>query len=660
MGTQFKAALFLLFFYSVLAKQNQLSSNLEHQDLLNLRSSLGIRARDWPRKSDPCSNWTGIGCTNGKVTSIKLTGLRRSHKGSLFPQFAVDSLANFTQLTSFNSSGFILLGPIPDWFGQRLTQLKELDLSSSSILGSLPPSLGSLSKLNSLSLSSNSITGSLNQRSSEDCRKFYADRGLVFVNGGTNGTSQTPAERPSKRGHTRLLIMVGVFGGLGVLMLLALAILLFLKICYRGNSNERCNSNVSPVVEGDNQAPVKFSSEISGSVESFTYEQILQSTSNFNETNLIKHGYTGDIFRGILEGVVPIVIKKVSLLQSEKESYKLELDLLNWITHHRFVPLLGHCLEPENEKFLVYKYMRNGDLFSLLSRDRDIEDENRQSLDWITRLKIAIGTAEGLTYLHHECNPPLVHRDVQASSILLDDRFEVRLGSLSEVCAQEGDNHNLITKIFRMPKNPEGDTAESSFTSCTYDVYCFGKVLLELVTGKVGISQSDDASTKEWLDKFLPFITIREKELVANIVDPSLILDEDLLEEMWAVAIVAKACLHPRPSKRPEMRRVLKALENPFKVVREGSFNSTRLQTTSLRRSWSAAFLGSWHHSSQDSLNASGQTSKEGMNYLKQSGRVGSHSHSSGNEHSSSCKRSSSEIFPEPQETLDIERQDMN
>ncbi|MCE7766740.1 hypothetical protein GQL56_29380, partial [Pseudomonas putida] len=62
MGTQFKAAFFLLFFYAVLAKQNQLSSSLEHQDLLNLRSSLGIRARDWPRKSDPCSNWTGIGC----------------------------------------------------------------------------------------------------------------------------------------------------------------------------------------------------------------------------------------------------------------------------------------------------------------------------------------------------------------------------------------------------------------------------------------------------------------------------------------------------------------------------------------------------------------------------------------------------------------------
>ncbi|KAJ8539491.1 hypothetical protein K7X08_013743 [Anisodus acutangulus] len=888
MATQFKVVLLFFFFYSVLAKQIQLNSTLEHKALLDLRSSLGIKAKYWPRKSDPCTNWTGIQCNNGKVVALKLTGLQRSHQGNLSPQFAVDSLASFTHLTSFNSSGFFLPGPIPEFFGQKLNNLEVLDLSSSSILGSLPTSLGSLSNLDFLSLFNNSITGtvpielgklsslrvlnlswnsltgsipstfadiknlsvldlssnflsgpipvefgsflgleflnlsnnslsslipaeisnlsqlvvldlgynylsgslpedlsrlrnlskllignnelegalpstlfsnvsqleyinlswnrfegeipnvllslshlrildisgnnftgvvlnftyfsannasynlsnnlffgnvtydirnfqsidmsnnyfqglapdkfgirvvsncftgSLNQKSSEDCGKFYADRGLVFV----NGTSETPVQRASRHGHTRLLIMVGVFGGVGVLMLMALVILLFLKICYRGNSNERGTSNVSPVVEGDNNraAQEKFSSDISGSIESFTYDQILQATSNFNETNLIKNGHTGDIFRGILEGGVTVVIKKVNV---EKESYKLELDLLNWTTHHRLVPFLGHCLEHENEKFLVYKYMPNGDLFNLLSRDTDLADKNQQSLDWITRLKIATGAAEGLVYLHHECNPPLVHRDIQASSLLLDDKFEVRLGSLSDVCAQEGDSHNLITKFFRTAKNPDGDPAGSSFTSCTYDVYCFGKVLLELVTGNVGISHLDDASTKEWLDKFLPFITIRNKELVAKIVDPSLIVDDDLLEEMWAVAIVAKACLHPRDSRRPEMRRVLKALENPFKVVREGSFNSRRLRTTSSRRSWSVAFLGSWHYSSQDTTNASGgQTSKEISMNLKQAGRVRSHSLSSGNiEHSSSCKRSSSEIFPEPQETIDIERQDTN
>ncbi|KAH0736409.1 hypothetical protein KY285_012116 [Solanum tuberosum] len=880
---------FFLFFYSVLSNQ---ISNLEHKALLDLRSSLHIRAKNWPRKSNPCTNWTGIHCNNDKVVGIELTGLRRIHKGNMSPQFAVDSLVNFTHLTSFNSSGFVLSGPIPDWFGQKLTQLKQLDLSSSSILGSLPTSLGSLSNLDFLSLFNNSITGTvplelgklsslrvlnlswnsftgeipssvsdiknlsvldlssnflsgqipvefgsflglellnlsnnslssyipseisnlsalveldlgynylsgslpegffrmrnlskllvgnnelegalsstlftsndsvleyinlswnrfegkvpdvlwslsdhlrvldisgnnftgvvsnstyfsvtgasynlsnnlfygnvtfdvrsfqsidlsknyfqglapdksgvrvmdncfaglLNQRSLDDCSKFYADRGLVFVDSGI----LTPVQRASKGGHKRLFIMVGVFGGVGVLMLMALVILLFWKVCYRGNSNERGISNASPVVEGgNNQAPVKFSRVTSGSIESFTYDQILKATSNFNETDLIKNGHTGDVFRGILEGGVTVVIKKVNVHHIEKETYKLELDLLNWTTHHRLVPFLGHCLDHENEKFLVYKYMPNGDLFNLLARDTDLEDENGQSLDWITRLKIATGAAEGLVYLHHECNPPLVHRDVQASSILLDDKFEVRLGSLSDVCAQEGDSQNLITKFFRTTKNPEGEPAGSSFTSCsTYDVYCFGKVLLELVTGKVGVSHLDDASTKEWLDKLLPFITIREKELVSKIVDPSLIIDDDLLEEMWAVAIVAKACLHPRPSRRPEMRRVLKALENPFKVVREGSFNSIRLRNTSSRRSWSAAFLGSWNHSSQDSINASGQISKEaGMN-LKQSGRVGlSHSISSGNEHSSSCKRSSSEIFPEPQDTLDRERQDMS
>lgn len=191
-------------------------------------------------------------------------------------------------------------------------------------------------------------------------------------------------------------------------------------------------------------------------------------------------------------------------------------------------------------------------------------------------------------------------------------------------------------------------------STCAYDVYCFGKVLLELVTGKVGISKPDDNSTKEWLDRTLPFISISEREKVAGIVDQSMIVDEDLLEEVWAVAVVAKSCLNPRPSRRPIMRHVLKALENPFKVVRQ-DFSSGKLRTASSRRSWTSAFFGSWRHSSSDSTNAS-QGSKEGTSGVKQTSRLGSHS--SGNEHSSSRNKSSSEIFPEPVESHDLERQD--
>eukprot|EP00268_Persea_americana_P061861 TRINITY_DN7871_c0_g1_i1.p1 TRINITY_DN7871_c0_g1~~TRINITY_DN7871_c0_g1_i1.p1 ORF type:complete len:211 (+),score=41.66 TRINITY_DN7871_c0_g1_i1:1884-2516(+) len=195
----------------------------------------------------------------------------------------------------------------------------------------------------------------------------------------------------------------------------------------------------------------------------------------------------------------------------------------------------------------------------------------------------------------------------------------------------------------------------SPSASCAYDVYCLGKVLLELVTGKLGISGSNDASTNEWLEDVLPYINAYEKELVTKIVDPSLIVDEDLLEEVWAMAIVAKTCLNPRPTKRPLARYILKALENPLKVVREETTSSARLRTTSSRGSWNAAFFGSWRHSSSDIVALPG-SNREGGGF-KPSGGGGSQGNGPGGEMSSSHKRLSKEIFPEPA-AQDIERPD--
>ena len=185
-------------------------------------------------------------------------------------------------------------------------------------------------------------------------------------------------------------------------------------------------------------------------------------------------------------------------------------------------------------------------------------------------------------------------------------------------------------------------------------MYCLGKVLLELVTGKVGICTTSDADSQQWLDSNLPFISIYEKELVNKIVDQSLIVDEDLLEEVWAVAVVAKSCLNPKASRRPSMRHVVKALENPFKVVRDENFSSGNLRRGSSRQSWTAALFGSWHHSSSGSSNMSSQTNKEIIGGLRQAERVGSRG-SGTNDHSSSHKRSSSEVFPHPLDMQDAE-----
>lgn len=185
-----------------------------------------------------------------------------------------------------------------------------------------------------------------------------------------------------------------------------------------------------------------------------------------------------------------------------------------------------------------------------------------------------------------------------------------------------------------------------------------GKVLLELVTGKLGISGSNDANTNEWLEDVLPYINAYEKELMMKIVDPSLILDEDLLEEVWAMAIVAKTCLNPKPMKRPLARYILKALENPLKIVREETISSARLRTTSSRGSWNAAFFGSWRHSSSEIVALPG-SNREGSSGLKPPGAGGSQGIGQGGEMSSSHKRLSKEIFPEPAAAAeDIEKPD--
>ncbi|XP_057965711.1 probable LRR receptor-like serine/threonine-protein kinase At2g16250 [Malania oleifera] len=872
----------------------QLTLPIERAALLQLRSSLGLRSKEWPRKADPCSRWIGVQCRDGRVVGINISGFRRTRVGAQNPQFSVDALANLTRLESFNSSMFALPGSIPDWFGQRLLALQVLDLRSCSLIGAIPPSLGNLTNLTTLFLSDNSLTGIIplslgqlfrlsvldlsansltgsippmfsflrnlsfvdissnfllgpippiigtlsslrflnlsnnslsspvppqlgdlrslvdldlssnslsgtlpadlrglrnlqkmvignnilsgplpdnlftsltrlqfialsgnnisgvfpnmlwsmpelrfldisnnnftgnlpnisletnvtvavfnlsgnmfygnltlvlsrfsfidlsknyfegrvsdyaptnasldrnclqsvsNQRTLEECVSFYAERGLTFDNFGRQNDTQLPRSTAPGKSHKKLIILVSVLGGVGLILLLVVVLLLLFICCRRKGVTNQRGIGVGPVPTRGNPPSSGLPINFSSLGESFTYQQLILATGDFSDTNLIKHGHSGDLFRGILENGIPVVIKRIDLHSVEKEAYLSELEFFSKVSHIRLVPLLGHCLENDSLKFLVYKHMPNGDLSNSLYRKNNLEDDSLQSLDWITRLKIAIGAAEGLSYLHHECTPPLVHRDVQASSILLDDKFEVRLGSLSEVCAQEGDSHqNVITRFLRLPQTSEQGPSGSPTAICAYDVYCFGKVLLELVTGKMGISASSDASVKEWLDQTLPYISVYDKELVTKIVDPSLIIDEDLLEEVWAMAIVAWSCLNPKPSRRPLMRYIVKALENPLKVVREENTGSGRLRTTSSRGSWNAALFGSWRQSSLDSaaIPATPGNKAEAGSSLKLPGTNGSQGsgHNGGTDHSSSQRRQSREVAPEPSDVHDVE-----
>ncbi|KAF8674351.1 hypothetical protein HU200_048181 [Digitaria exilis] len=558
-------------------------------------------------------------------------------------------------------SGNLFYGNVPDAFRRLFARVLLANISGNYYDGKLSVSDGGGG--GNVSSELNCFLDVPGQRTQADCQQFYARLGLPY-DGPVNPPAPQPAPAPArKKKHKNLkYILIGAIGG-GFLLVAAIAAIVFCFVCSgRRRRIDQRESGASPSAPsgvsatgvvpatggGGTQSPA-LPANTAKVGDSFAYDQLANATSDFGEERLIKHGHSGDLYHGVLQDGTAVVVKRITARVARKDAYLAELDLFAKGLHERLVPFLGHCLDEEEEKVLVYRFVRNGDLSSALHRKSREEDEGMQSLDWIKRLKIATGVAEALCYLHHECTPPMVHRDVQASSVLLDDKFDVRLGSLSAVCPQEGEGHqNVITKLLRFSSTADQGSSGSPSATCSYDVYCFGKVLLELVTGRLGISASNDAATSEWLDTTLRYVNIYEKELMSKIIDPTLIIDEDHLEEVWAMAIVAKSCLNPRSSKRPPMKYILKALENPLKVVREDNGSSSaRLRATSSRGSWNAALFGSWRQSSDI-----GPSRDD--NILKRSGTIKSSGGSNG-DHSSSRRRQSKEIFPEPSGSHDTE-----
>ncbi|CAM6085788.1 unnamed protein product [Calypogeia fissa] len=545
------------------------------------------------------------------------------------------SFGSLVHLVNLNFSLNILTGLLPPgWDGLQF--LASADMSFNAFYGPLPPDLLALPLLNMLNVSDNFFNDSVpnvlpnntnikkncldnvpKQHLLRSCAKFYSGLGVavpaavpVFspaplgLGGGLPFPSATPpagsqgGNSNSKKGPDKHLVplFAGVGGGLGLILVVGV-----LAFCV--HKMERKDSTQARAVNGD----AGFGTGGAGIIvsrlgEPFTYAQLQQATKKFHSSNMITSGQSGDLYKGLLERGQTVVIKRIDTTKFRKDSYVPELEVYGKASHSRLVSLVGYCLERDDEKLLVYKYMPNGDLASALhTKGSPGPGDVLRSLDWITRLKVAIGAAEALAYLHHECTPPLVHRDIKASSILLDDKFEVKLGSLSEVRCQDGDSHpGLIRRLLGLSQSSDqGLHAGQSVASCAQDVYNYGKVLLELVSGKLGISGTSDPRTDAWLEWAVPLIDPHDKESLPKLVDPSLIVDEDLLEEVWAVAIIAKACLNPKHQKRPSMRHVQKALENPHKVVRQDfQFGEALATRTSSHSSWNEALFGSWRHSS--------------------------------------------------------------
>ncbi|XP_054818570.1 senescence-induced receptor-like serine/threonine-protein kinase isoform X3 [Prosopis cineraria] len=281
----------------------------------------------------------------------------------------------------------------------------------------------------------------------------------------------------------------------------------------------------------------------------FSYSQVLDITDNLK--TLIGEGGFGKVYLGTLEDGSQVAVKLLS--PSSKQGYKefqSEAQLLAVIHHRNLVSLVGYCYE-NNIKALIYEYVDNGDLRQLLEKNSNV-------LKWNQRLQVAIDTAKGLEYLHTGCHTPIIHRDLKPSNILLNKFMVAKIADfgLSRAFTNEGDSY-LSTQPAGTLGYIDPEFQRSGQLNKESDIYSFGMILLQLITGRPPIKRSGPRTNTFILDWIQPKIECGD---IQGIVDPRLAREFYVTSTSKAIE-VAMSCVLPTPSQRPEISYILQELQ---------------------------------------------------------------------------------------------------
>ncbi|XP_047074806.1 probable receptor-like protein kinase At1g80640 [Lolium rigidum] len=288
-----------------------------------------------------------------------------------------------------------------------------------------------------------------------------------------------------------------------------------------------------------------------GLVAMIEYPSLEAATGKFNEGNVLGVGGFGCVYKAAFDGGATAAVKRLEGggPDCEKE-FENELDLLGRIRHPNIVSLLGFCVHGGNH-YIVYELMEKGSLETQLHGP-----SHGSAMSWHTRMKIALDTARGLEYLHEHCNPPVIHRDLKSSNILLDSDFNAKIADFGlAVTGGNLDKGNLKISGTLGYVAPEylldGKLTEKS------DVYAFGVVLLELLMGRKPVEKMSPSQCQSIVSWAMPQLTDRSK--LPNIIDP-VIKDTMDPKHLYQVAAVAVLCVQPEPSYRPLITDVLHSL----------------------------------------------------------------------------------------------------
>ncbi|KAL0872808.1 hypothetical protein Bca101_022513 [Brassica carinata] len=288
-----------------------------------------------------------------------------------------------------------------------------------------------------------------------------------------------------------------------------------------------------------------------GSVQSFDYKTLEKATGGFRDSNLVGRGGFGFVYKACLDNHTLAAVKKIeNVSQEAKREFQNEVDLLSKIQHPNIISLLGYTSEISSS-FIVYELMEKGSLDGLLHGP-----SRGSALTWHMRMKIALDTARGVEYLHERCRPPVIHRDIKSSNILLDSSFNAKISDfgLAVTNGMHGKNNIKLsgTLGYVAPEYLlDGKLTDKS------DVYAFGVVLLELLLGRRPVEKLSSVQCQSLVTWAMPQLTDRSK--LPKIVDP-VIKDTMDHKHLYQVAAVAVLCVQPEPSYRPLITDVLHSL----------------------------------------------------------------------------------------------------
>ncbi|CAL1404686.1 unnamed protein product [Linum trigynum] len=289
--------------------------------------------------------------------------------------------------------------------------------------------------------------------------------------------------------------------------------------------------------------------------QTFTYEELNKATNGFKDESLVGKGSFSCVYKGVLKNGTVVAVKKAivsSEQQKNSKEFHTELDLLSRLNHAHLLNLLGYC-EEEGERLLVYEFMAHGSLHQHLhGKSKGL----REQMDWVRRVTIAVQAARGIEYLHGYACPPVIHRDIKSSNILIDEEHNARVADFGLSLLGPADSGSPLAEL---PAGTLGyldpEYYRLHYLTTKSDVYSFGVLLLEILSGRKAIDmQFEEGNIVEWA---VPLIRSGD---TSSILDPNLKPPSDL-EALKRIANVACKCVRMRGKERPSMDKVTTALE---------------------------------------------------------------------------------------------------